>query len=467
MSGREPAPPALAVDEVADHLRETFSTKLTRPLPWRRRQLDQLVLLLRRESQALTAAMAADLGKPETEAWLTDVAAVRRDIEGVIRHFETWAAARPVRVPWTLRPGRAEVVPEPLGAVLVIGPWNYPVRCLLLPLAFAIAAGNTVALKPSELAPATSATLARLLPLYLGEQGISVVEGGPDVAGELLRQRWDHIFFTGSGRVGKLVMAAASRYATPVTLELGGKNPAIVDRSADIRVAARRIAWGKFLNAGQTCVAPDYVLVHARVQDQLVSELVRQIGRFYGPDPRTSTDFGRIVSGSHMERLLGLLRDTKGELRAGGASDGAAHYIAPTVLSGVRWDDPVMGEEIFGPILPVLSFDDLDQALLNVNQRDKPLALYIYARDPEVTDSVLANTSSGSVCVNHNAVQLGVPDLPFGGVGASGMGAYHGRAGFDTFSHTKAVLRRPTRLEIFFTYPPYTRAKRWALRKFV
>jgi aldehyde dehydrogenase (NAD+) len=467
MSRLGPVQPALPASEVAERLREVFSTKLTRPLSWRRRQLEQLALLLRRESEALTDAMAADLGKPETEAWLTDVAAVRRDVEGVIRHFETWAAPRPVHVPWTLRPGRAEVVPEPLGTVLVIGPWNYPVRCLVLPLAFAIAAGNTVALKPSELAPATSATLARLLPVYLGEQPISVAEGGPDVAEELLRQRWDHIFFTGSGRVGKLVMAAASRHATPVTLELGGKNPAIVDRSANIRVAARRIAWGKFLNAGQTCVAPDYVLVHASVADQFLSELVRQIGRIYGPDPRTSNDLGRIVNDAHMTRLLDLLRDTKGEVQAGGGSDRAARYIAPTVLSGVSWDDPVMREEIFGPVLPVLAFDHLEQALLTLNQRDKPLALYLYAGDPAVTDAVIANTSSGSVCVNHNAVQLAVPDLPFGGVGASGMGAYHGRAGFDTFSHTKAVLRRPTRFEIPIMYPPYTRAKRWVLRKFV
>lgn len=248
---------AVPPSDIADQLREAFSTQLTRPLAWRRQQLAQLVRLLRQEAPALTQAMAADLGKPETEAWLTDVAGVRRDIEGIIRHLATWSAPRPVPVPWTLQPGRAQVVPEPLGVVLVIAPWNYPVRCSVLPVAFAIAAGNAVALKPSELAPATSAALARLLPGYLGPEALAVVEGGPEVAQELLRSRWDHIFFTGSNRVGRLVMAAAARHATPVTLELGGKNPAIVERSADIASAARRVAWGKFLNAGQTCVAPD------------------------------------------------------------------------------------------------------------------------------------------------------------------------------------------------------------------
>ena len=249
---------------VPEHLRATFSTGLTRPLEWRREQLSALVRLLRDEAGALTDAMAADLGKPELEGWLTDVAAVRHDIEGALRHVGTWASPRRVRVPWRLWPGRAEIVPEPLGAVLVIGPWNYPVRCLVLPLAFALAAGNTAAVKPSELAPATSAALARLIPEYLDERAVSVVEGGPHVAEGLLAQRWDHIFFTGGAKVGRLVMAAAARYLTPVTLELGGKNPAIVDHGVDLEVAARRIVWAKFLNAGQTCVAPDYVLVDAR-----------------------------------------------------------------------------------------------------------------------------------------------------------------------------------------------------------
>jgi aldehyde dehydrogenase (NAD+) len=451
----------------SEQLRTTFSTGLTQPLEWRREQLGGLVRLLRDDADALTDAMAADLGKPELEGWLTDVAAVRKDIEGIVGHVDTWAAPHRVRVPWRLWPGRAELVPEPLGAVLVIGPWNYPVRCLVLPLAFALAAGNTVAVKPSELAPATSATLAKLLPAYLDERAVSVVEGGPKVAEDLLRQRWDHIFFTGSAKVGRLVMAAAARYVTPVTLELGGKNPAIVDHAVDVEVAARRIVWAKFLNAGQTCVAPDYVLVDSRIKEPLLAAMTKALAKFYGSDPLQSRAFGRVVNDAHMERLLKLLRATKARVVAGGTSAASDRYLAPTVLADLEWDDPVMEAEIFGPLLPVLSYDNFDDALCELNRRDKPLALYVYSVDPELVERVISATSSGSVCVNHSAVQLAVPGLPFGGVGASGIGAYHGRAGFDTFSHAKGVLRKPQGGELPLMYPPYTRVKRWLLHKFV
>jgi aldehyde dehydrogenase (NAD+) len=432
---------------------------------WRRAQLSELVWLLQREAGALTDAMAVDLAKPELEGWLTDIAAVRRDIQGIIRAVGSWANPRRVPVPWTLWPGRAEVVPEPLGAVLVIGPWNYPVRCLVLPLAFAIAAGNTAAVKPSELAPATSALLAELLPSYLDPRAVVVAEGGPAVADALLQQRWDHIFFTGSGRVGRLVMAAAARHLTPVTLELGGKNPAIVDHSADVEVAARRLVWGKFLNVGQTCVAPDYVLVHKSVEERLLAALVHQITDFYGPDPRLSPALGRVVNEAHMNRLLRMLEASKGRVVTGGSSNAAERYLSPTVLAEVSWDDPVMRDEIFGPLLPVLSYENVGEALAALNEREKPLALYVYANNADLVQQVIAESSSGSVCVNHNAVQLAVPGLPFGGVGASGMGAYNGRVGFDTFSHAKSVLHRPERGEVPLMYPPYTRAKRWVLRK--
>jgi len=452
---------------LSEELRGTVSTGLTRPLEWRREQLGGLVRLLRQDASALTDAMAADLGKPELEGWLTDVAAVRRDIEGIHRHVDAWAAPRPVRVPWRLWPGRAEIVPEPLGAVLVIGPWNYPVRCLVLPLAFALAAGNAAAVKPSEMAPATSATLAKLLPAYLDERAVSVVEGGPKVAEGLLRQRWDHIFFTGGAKVGRLVMAAAARYVTPVTLELGGKNPAIVDHLVDVEVVARRIVWAKFLNAGQTCVAPDYVLVDSRMEEPLLAAIAKTLAKFYGSDPHASGAFGRVVNDAHMERLLKMLHSTKARVVTGGTFAAGDRYLAPTVLADVTWDDPVMEEEIFGPLLPVLSYSHLDDALSELNARDKPLALYVYSVDAELVERVISGTSSGSVCVNHNTVQLAVPGLPFGGVGASGMGAYHGRAGFDTFSHAKGVLRRPEHGELPLMYPPYTRVKRWLLRRLV
>lgn len=452
---------------LSEQLRATFSTGLTRPLVWRREQLGGLARLLRLDAGTLTDAMAADLGKPELEGWLTDIVAVRRDIEGILRHVDAWAAPRPVRVPWTLRPGRAQVLPEPLGAALVIAPWNYPVRCLVLPLAFALAAGNAAAVKPSELAPATSAALAELLPAYLDERAVAVAEGGPEVAESLLGQHWDHIFFTGSANVGRLVMAAAARHLTPVTLELGGKNPAIVDHSVDLDLVARRLVWGKFLNAGQTCVAPDYVLVDGRVEEPLLAAILKTLGKFYGSEPLRSAAFGRVVNDAHLERLLGMLRATRARVVTGGTSSASDRYLAPTVLADLNWDDPVMQEEIFGPVLPVLSYSNLDEALSELRARDKPLALYVYSGDAELTERVISGTSSGSVCVNHNAVQLAVPGLPFGGVGASGIGAYHGRAGFDTFSHAKAVLRRPQRGELPLMYPPYTRTKRWLLRKFL
>jgi aldehyde dehydrogenase (NAD+) len=423
--------------------------------------------LLEAGAGPLARAMAEDMGKPDVEAWLTDIASVRRDIQAMERDLPRWAATQRRPTPWQLWPARASVVPEPLGAVLVIGPWNYPVRCLVLPVASALAAGNTVAAKPSELAPATANQLSRLASEHLDDRAVRFVLGGPEAAQELLEQRWDHIFFTGGARVGRLVMAAAAQQLTPVTLELGGKNPAIVDPSADLGEAAKRIAWGKFLNAGQTCVAPDFVAVDRRAEGPLTEGLARQAERFFGEQPLHSPDFGRIVNNAHMQRLTGLLAATKGRVVAGGTAVPEQRYLAPTVVAGVGWDDPLMQEEIFGPILPVVAYDDVTQVVAELQGREKPLAVYLYARDRRLTELVVAETSSGSVCVNHNCVQLAVPALPFGGVGESGMGAYHGKAGFDTFSHKKALLWRPARAEVPVMYPPYGRVKRWLLRKVI
>jgi aldehyde dehydrogenase (NAD+) len=452
---------------VAEQLRATFASGLTRPVRWRQAQLRGLAGMLRANAGALVAAMGADMGKPPVEARLTDISSVSHDIEAMARRLEKWTAQRRVPVPWQLWPGQARTVPEPLGAVLVIGPWNYPVRNIALPLASALAAGNTVAAKPSELAPVTSAQLSRLARTYLDSEAVRFVEGGPPVAQELLGQRWDHIFFTGGARVGRLVMAAASRHLTPVTLELGGKSPAIVASTADIREAARRITWGKFLNAGQTCVAPDYVLVQRDVEAALLEAIAQQVERFYGSDPRLSPAFGRIVNEQHLARLGDLLERTRAKVMMGGTAVPEERYVAPTLLAGVEWDDPVMEEEIFGPVLPVLPYDSAEEVLAQLGAREKPLAIYLYMRDRRLEERIIRETSSGGVCVNHNCVQLGVPGLPFGGVGASGTGAYHGKAGFDTFSHQKAVLRQPARGEIPVMYPPYGRMKAWLLRKVV
>ncbi len=450
----------------AGRLQAAFAAGTTRPLAWRRGQLRAMIDMLTERQSELLEALSADLGKPALEGWLTDVAQVVNEVRHILDHLEGWAAPQKVKIPAQLRPGRAQVVKEPLGAALVIAPWNYPVQLLLLPMAFAIAAGNAVCGKPSELTPHTSAALARWSSLYLDRQAVTVIEGDAAVAQDLLAQRWDHIFYTGNGRIGRVVMEAAARHLTPVTLELGGKSPAVVDRTANIEVAARRIAWGKFLNAGQTCVAPDYVLVDRAVEAALLDALVESIEHFYGPRPESSPDFGRIVSDRHVERLEGLLASLEtSRVVTGGQVVAESRYVAPTVLTGTTWDEPVMAEEIFGPILPVIAVDSMDEAVVHINRGDKPLAIYVFSEDAGAQRAVTEGTSSGGVCVNATLLHLAVSDLPFGGVGPSGMGSYHGKWGFDTFSHHKAVLTRPTRFDPPLTYPPYGRVKSWLLRR--
>jgi aldehyde dehydrogenase (NAD+) len=437
---------------------------------WRRRQLEAMRRMLTEHEAHWLAALAADLGKPGIEAWLTELRHVTNEIDHILGHLDRWMTPEKVPVRAVLRPARATIVPEPLGVALVIAPWNYPLHLLLLPMAYALAAGNAVVAKPSELAPQTAGALTRLVPRYLDPEAVAIVEGDAPVVTALLRQRWDHIFYTGNGRVGRIVMEAASHHLTPVTLELGGKSPAIVDRGANLEVAARRIVWGKFVNAGQTCIAPDHVLVDRSVEAPLVEAMGRAIRAFYGDDPARSPDFARIVNERHFDRLLGLLDHGfggggEGRIAFGGRADRATRYIEPTLLTGVSWSDPVMAEEIFGPILPVLAVDDLDAAIETVNAHDKPLALYVFSEDRAVIDRVVAETSSGGVCANGTLLQLAVTDLPFGGVGESGIGAYHGRAGFDTFSHRKAVLARGTRPDPPVIYPPYSRFREWLLRR--
>ncbi|MDA8314215.1 MAG: aldehyde dehydrogenase family protein [Actinomycetota bacterium] len=446
-------------------LRRSFDSGLTRPLSWRRAQLVAFKSLLRQGEDELVGAMRADLGKPALESRLTDLSFVAAEIDVMLRHLDAWTRPEHVRVPLAQRPGQATIIREPLGVALVVAPWNYPVHLLLLPMAAAIAAGNCVVGKPSEISPRTSAALAKLAPRHLDPRAVAIVEGGPEETGELLEQRFDTIFYTGNARVGRIVMEAAARHLTPVTLELGGKSPALVDADADVDVAARRIAWGKFLNAGQTCVAPDYVLVHERVERRFLDALERTLRAFYGDDPHRSRDYARIVNDRHFERLSGLLATTSGTIAFGGGQDRAQRYFAPTIITDVPPGDPLMDDEIFGPILPVLRVADMDEAVRYVSSRAKPLALYVFAASKSTVDRVLASTSSGSVGVNLTVQQLAIPGLPFGGVGASGMGAYHGRHGFETFSHRRAVFSKPTLLDPPVQYPPYTKIKEWILNK--
>ncbi|TXS44293.1 aldehyde dehydrogenase family protein [Streptomyces sp. t39] len=441
------------IPETVQRLRATFDSGLTRPAAWRRRQLHALRRMLRDHTSAIEEALYDDLRKGRTESHLTEIGGVLAEIEHTLRHLDRWMRPRRVSVPMNIKPATARIHSEPLGVCLIIAPWNYPLTLTLNPLVGALAAGNAAVVKPSELAPATSALLADLLPRHL--EAVAVVEGAVEETTELLAQRFDHIFYTGNGAVGRIVAAAAAKNLTPVTLELGGKSPVFIDETADMAVTARRLAWGKFTNAGQTCVAPDYALVTHAARDSLLAELPGAIQHMFGPDPRTSADYGRIVNDRHFRRLTGLVAE--GDLLTGGVCDAGDRYIAPTVLTDVPSGAPVMREEIFGPVLPILTVRGVDEAVDFINARDKPLSLYAFTRDTTARQALLERTSSGGLVFNAPMIHLGVPNLPFGGVGESGMGAYHGKTSFDTFSHHKPVLSKPTRPDTLrLVYAPHT-----------
>ena len=442
-------------------MREPIDRGVSRPVAWRLEQLDRLAGLLANHEAEVLEALATDLGKAPLEATF-ELVAIRQEIAHTRHQLHRWMAPQAVGVELALKPARAFLQAEPLGCVLIIGPWNYPFQLALLPLVSALAAGNAAVLKPSEHAPQTAALLAGLLPLAFPPEVVQVVTGDGTVAAQLLEQRFDHIFFTGGSRVGRLVMAAAARHLTPVTLELGGKSPAIVLGDANLAVTARRLVWGKGLNAGQTCVAPDHVLVVPELRAPLIEAMAAEITRFYGDDPLTSPDLGAIVNQAQFDRLEGLLARAKarGQVLAGGRSDRATLRIEPTLvaLDGLALEgaeDPLMQEEIFGPILPVITIAGLEAGLQQVRSRPKPLALYLFSNDKTAQRRTLQTTSSGSVCFNDVVMQAGAAALPFGGVGESGLGSYHGRAGFLTFSHQRSVLERPFWLDLPFRYPPY------------
>ncbi|MFD0067475.1 aldehyde dehydrogenase family protein [Streptomyces sp. NPDC056689] len=441
------------IPDIVAGLRATFDTGATRPAAWRRRQLRGLRSFLTNHTRAIEEALYDDLRKGRTESHLTEIGGVLAEIDHALRHLERWMKPRRAAVPMNMKPATARIHPEPLGVCLIIAPWNYPLTLTLNPLVGALSAGNAAVVKPSELAPATSALIAGLLPRYV--EAVAVVEGAVEETTLLLEQRFDHIFYTGNGTVGRIVAAAAARNLTPTTLELGGKSPVFIDETADMAVTARRLAWGKFTNAGQTCVAPDYVLVTPAARDSLLSALPGTIREMFGPNPRTSSDYGRIVNDRHFQRLTRLLAE--GKPLAGGPSDAAERYIAPTVLTDVPHGAAVMTEEIFGPILPVLTVRDVHEAIDFINARDKPLSLYAFTRDRAARRALLEKTSSGGIVYNAPMIHLGVPNLPFGGVGESGMGAYHGKTSFDAFSHRKPVLSKPTRPDTLrLIYAPHT-----------
>ena len=441
----------ISVSDIIQKQRQFFATGKTKDVDFRIEQLKNLKSAIASNQSRIVDAVNADLNKPEYEAYF-ELATIA-DINYAIKNVKSWAKPKKVRTSIEQFPASACLYPEPLGVVLIIGPWNYPFQLMISPLVGAIAAGNCAILKPSEVASHTSKVVADLIAKTFDPAYVAAVEGGAETSQQLLAEKFDHIFFTGGTKIGKIVMQAAAKHLTPVTLELGGKSPCIVDSDIQVEYTAKRIAWGKFINAGQTCVAPDYLLVDKKVKPDLIEAIKTAIHGFYGDEPQKSPDYPRIINQHHLGRLAELMKD--GEIVAGGQTNPEDKYIAPTVLDKVSWDSPVMQDEIFGPILPVLEYDDFGEAIAQINARPKPLALYLFSKDKEKQERVLRETSSGGVCINDTIMQGALTNLPFGGVGDSGIGTYHGKASFDTFSHQKSVLQKSFLLDLKWRYAPY------------
>jgi aldehyde dehydrogenase (NAD+) len=437
--------------------REYFLAGQTRPAAWRRSQLEAIKALFTEHHDELCDALWKDLHRNVIDADLMDVAYCAKEADYALAHLETWMEPQRAPMPLVFEPGHIRVRRDPLGVTLIIGAWNEPFMLTFGPLTAALAGGNTAVLKPSEIAANCTAAAARLVPRYFDPRAVAVVEGGVPETTDLLAQKWDMIFFTGSPPVGKIVHQAAAKNLTPCVLELGGKNPTIVHSSADLKVAARRIAYGRYGNSGHICTAPDHVLVWPEVKDEFVRHLGETIREFYGDDPKTSPDYGRVINRRNFDRLVGLIGS--GKIVAGGQCDPAELYIAPTVLVDVSVDSPIMQEEVFGPILPVLEIESVEAVIKWVNDRPSPLGLYVFAEDADVVERILDATSSGDAEVNDCAIHPLFPELPFGGVGNSGMGKYHGHWGFEAFTNPRGVLYHSTKVDPGVRYPPYSKHK--------
>lgn len=449
--------PAARISALAAAQKTYFRSGATLPEAFRRTMLRRLDAALANWEKRLCDALWTDLHKSPEEAFLTEISIVRGEIRSHLGHLGKWMRPEPRPTPLKLLPSKSRIVSEPLGQALIVAPWNYPVQLLLNPLVGAISAGCTALLKPSPYTPHVAKTIEGLISEIFDEQYVAVVQGDREVNTLLFGMRWDAIFFTGSPALGRIVMAAAAKNLTPVVLELGGKSPCIVDRGANIEVAARRIAWGKTLNAGQTCIAPDYLLIHRPLQEPFTEAFARALQRLHGDDAQQSPHYVRLVNDRAFERVAGYL--AQGKVLIGGRTDAADRYIEPTLLAEVDPASPVMQEEIFGPVLPMLPFDDIGEAVALVNDREKPLALYYFGPE-KAGREVLLRTSSGGACLNDVIMQIANDRLPFGGVGNSGMGRYHGRDSFDAFSHRRGVVESPARFDLPFRYPPY-KGFRW------
>lgn len=433
--------------------RSFFAKGECKDVEYRIRQLKKLERWIRTHENEILEALYQDLNKSAFEAYATEIGIVKEEIRYALRHIRRWTAVKRVPTPITQFPAKSYVYPEPYGVVLILSPWNYPFQLTVAPLVGAISAGNCAVVKPSAYSPHTSRMLAEMIRELFPAEYIAVAEGGRQENQTLLDEHFDYIFFTGSVTVGRYVMEKAAAHLTPVSLELGGKSPCIVDETADLKLAARRIVWGKFLNCGQTCVAPDYILVQKNVRDKLIRQIEKTIRRMYGKNPLLNEEYPKMINRKHFDRVLDLMEGAR-VVYGGGSSEGSLK-IEPTILDQVTWEHPVMQEEIFGPLLPVLTFYSLREAIQMVNARPKPLALYYFTRDKRREAAVLKRVSYGGGCINDTVVHLASPHLSFGGVGESGMGGYHGKGSFDTFTHEKSIMKKSGLIDLPIRYAPF------------
>ncbi|ADV50914.1 Aldehyde Dehydrogenase [Cellulophaga algicola DSM 14237] len=441
------------MQQIVENQREFFHTQHTKSISFRKEYLKKLMSAIEKYEDEICDAIFLDFKKPKFETILTETQFVLAELNTAIKKLNSWAKPARKSTSWANWPSSDYIYKEPYGTVLIIAPWNYPFQLAIAPLIGALAAGNTAVIKPSEITPNTSEIIVKIITEVFPENYVTVVEGGVEASQNLLAQKWDYIFFTGSSKVGQIVYKSAAKYLTPVTLELGGKNPTIVDATANIAVAARRIAWGKFLNAGQTCIATDYILVHKTVKEKLIHELIETIKSFYSSEIASSPDFARTVSAKHFEGLLAMLEGEK--IIFGGENNPVDNYLAPTLLDESKMESKVMEGEIFGPILPIISYETLADIDTYMSNYEKPLATYVFSADKKFQDTILSKYSFGGGAINDTVIHIANKNLPFGGVGASGIGAYHGKISFDTFSHSKAILKKGTWLDIPLRYPPY------------
>jgi aldehyde dehydrogenase (NAD+) len=452
------------IEEIVQAQRAFFTTDATKSVAFRINALNKLRTAILKKEPEINAAIKSDLNKSEFETYMTESGMVLDELRFVTGHLSGWAKRKAVHTPIAQFHSKSFKMPEPYGVVLIISPWNYPFQLSLEPLVGALAAGNCAIIKPSTYAPKTSQIIADIIADCFPPEYVAVVQGGRQENQSLLKQRFDYLFFTGSVAVGKLVMESAAKNLTPVSLELGGKSPCIIDKTADLRVAAKRLAFGKFLNAGQTCVAPDYLLVHSSVKGKVVEYLKQEITNFYGPAPLDNKDFPKIINEKHFKRLKGLVA---GENILVGGKTNDREQIAPTLLDGITGQSPIMQEEVFGPILPILTFEDIREVISFVGNREKPLALYLFTRDHAVEKQILTSLSFGGGCVNDTIIHLATSHMGFGGVGNSGMGSYHGKASFDTFSHYKSMVKKFNWIDLPFRYPPYSDVKLRLIKLFL